>query len=419
MTEVDPGSPINKILAPTSQQDRIHSLDLLRGCALLGILVVNIQGVAMISAAYQNPTAYGSLEGGNYWVWWIMHMFFEMKMMSIFSMLFGAGIALVAESAERRQKSGTGLHYRRMVWLFAIGMAHAYLIWYGDILVCYAICGMVLYWMRNRKPLTLAIVGLCLFAIPSALNASFAVGFQYMSTEEIATLNADWQPTATLIQEELNAYRGSWLQQMPHRAETAFMVQTFVNLILFFWRAGGLMLFGMALYKTGFLQARKSIVFYLSTAVVGGIVGWYLVLLSVARNEAANWEVTYGLSTGSQFNYWGSLCVAMAYLSIIVLWFRSGIASWLQRSIQAVGQMALTNYLMQSVLMTLIFWGHGLGLAGKLERVEQLMIVIAIWIFQLVLSPIWLRYFRFGPCEWMWRNLSYWRIQPLWRSTRV
>ena len=136
-------------LVPTDQASRIDSLDLLRGFALLGILIVNIQGVAMVSANYSNPSAFGSLEGINYWAWWVMHVLFEFKVMSIFSMLFGAGMVLMSERAWAKGSRGIGIHYRRMFWLLIIGLVHAYLIWYGDILVCYSLCGMLLFWCRR------------------------------------------------------------------------------------------------------------------------------------------------------------------------------------------------------------------------------------------------------------------------------
>ncbi len=405
----------SKSLSPTDQKSRIGSLDLIRGFALLGILVVNIQGVAMVSASYQNPLAYGSHDGANYWVWWVTHVFFELKMMSIFSMLFGAGIALAADRATAESPASARLHYRRMLWLMVIGLLHAYLIWYGDILFCYSICGMLVYLLRNQAPRVLCLLGLSLFAIPSLINHFFTYAFQHMSPAEIAALNADWQPTAEQIQAELNAYRGNWLEQMPWRAKTAFMMQTFVNLILFFWRAGGLMLIGMGLYKAGFLDGSKSNRTYLTVAIIAGLVGWAFVLLGIKRNEMVNWEVTFSLAAGSQYNYWGSLLVSVTYLCLLIAWFKSEYWQGLQAALRAVGQMALTNYLMQSIAMTFFCWGHGLGWVGELNRLEQMAIVIGIWAFQLIASPIWLGKFRFGPSEWAWRSLSYAKWQPIFR----
>ncbi len=139
-------------LGPVQGSERIQSLDVMRGVAVLGILVMNIQSFAMIGAAYMNPTAYGDLEGVNGWVWYLGHLFADMKFMTIFSMLFGAGVIVMTSRREAAGQSSAGVHYRRMVWLLVFGLAHAYLLWYGDILYTYALCGFVLYLFRKAPP---------------------------------------------------------------------------------------------------------------------------------------------------------------------------------------------------------------------------------------------------------------------------
>ena len=126
-------------LQPTVQQERIQSLDVLRGFAILGILIMNVQSFAMPGAAYLNPMAYGDLTGPNKWVWILSHLFADQKFMTIFSILFGAGVVLFSESAEKKLGKSAGLHYRRTFWLLLIGLFHAHIIWYGDILVSYAL----------------------------------------------------------------------------------------------------------------------------------------------------------------------------------------------------------------------------------------------------------------------------------------
>ena len=158
-------------LNPTPANQRILSLDLLRGVAVLGILAVNIQVFAMIDAAYLNPASFGDMAGLNGWVWYITYLVADTKFITIFSILFGAGIALMADRALARGRSAAALHYRRMFWLLLFGLVHAYLLWYGDILVTYAICGICIYplhRLRNRWliPLALLLILLLVLLLP-------------------------------------------------------------------------------------------------------------------------------------------------------------------------------------------------------------------------------------------------------------
>ena len=139
-------------LIPVDQTERINSLDVLRGFALLGILVMNIQAFSMVGAAYMNPTAYGDLTGANYWVWYVSHLLFDQKFMALFSALFGAGIVLMWRRAEAKSRRATGLHYRRTFWLMVFGFVHAYGVWAGDILFVYSLCGLWVFWLKRRSP---------------------------------------------------------------------------------------------------------------------------------------------------------------------------------------------------------------------------------------------------------------------------
>src|SRR5438445_2514093 len=149
------------------EADRIQSIDVLRGFALLGILVMNIQSFSMILAAYENPTAYGNLEGANYWVWFFSHVLADQKFMTIFSMLFGAGIVLMTSRQEETTGRSAAVHYRRMGVLALFGMLHAYLFWYGDILFGHALCGMLVYLCRRLRPFALLLIGFFSIALPA------------------------------------------------------------------------------------------------------------------------------------------------------------------------------------------------------------------------------------------------------------
>lgn len=397
---------------PVQSSDRILALDALRGFAILGILIMNIQSFSMIEAAYLNPAAYGDLTGINRWVWTISHILADQKFITIFSMLFGAGVFLMTSRVEARGMKSGGLHYRRIFWLLVIGLIHAYVFWHGDILVAYAVCGLLLFLFRKLSPKKLLIIGLILFSVSSILYIFSGISMSQWPAEAVEGTMQGWKPALETIQDELAHYRGGLAAQMEHRIPASMRMQMFVFFIWTGWRAGGLMLVGMALFKWGVLSAEKSKKFYTRLWTLGWGVGLILVITGIIRNFAAGWSLQYSMFLGSQFNYWGSLCVALGYIGMVMLMAQSEKWTGMTTRLSAVGRMALTNYLLHTLICTILFYGHGFGLFGKVERIGQILIVIAIWILQLIISPIWLRHFKFGPAEWLWRSLTYWKIQP-------
>ncbi len=404
-------------LTPVSEPQRIASLDVLRGFALLGILVMNIQSFSMILPAYLNPTAYGDLTGANYWVWLLSHVLTDQKFMTIFSMLFGAGIVLLSSRVEARGQSATGVHYQRMFWLIVFGLLHAYLLWYGDILFLYGICGLVVYLFRKLSPRKLLVLGLLTIAVSSALYLFLGWSMQFWPAEAVEELQqAHWRAGPEKLAWEVEAYRGGWLQQMAHRVPMSFGIETGGLLIWGFWRAGGLMLVGMGLFKVGVFTLKRSAGFYAALVMGALLVGIPTVYYGVHRNFTVGWDVHSSFFFGWQFNYWGSLIVSMGWIGLVMLVCQRSALTALTRPFAAVGQTAFSNYILQTVICTTLFYGHGFGLFGKLERVEQVGIVLAIWAFQLIVSPIWLEYFRYGPLEWLWRSLTYMQRQPFKRQ---
>ncbi|WP_128906445.1 DUF418 domain-containing protein [Halorubrum amylolyticum] len=390
---------------PTPPSERIVSLDALRGLALLGILVINVWVFTMPEATLLNPTVYGDFTGANYWAWFAGHVFGQSKFITLFSALFGAGILLFLDSKAEKGQPAVRLHYRRTAILIAIGLMHAYLLWYGDILVAYGVTGLVLIVFRDLEAKQLAALGgLFLLFVPTMeLLAAVTLGGDAIAGQ--------WAPAEAALRQEVATYRGGWLEQLDHRVPSSFQRQTTGYIGSTFWRVGGIMLLGMALYRWGVLTGERSTRLY-RRLVAGGVVGVGIVVAGVAYIEANDWSADAALYW-RQFNYWGSLLVAGGYLGLVTLFARWRPNGPVTRALAAVGRTAFTNYLLQTVIATTVFYGHGLGLFGSVSRVEQLGFVVAVWAVQVVLSVLWLRYFRFGPVEWVWRTLTYGEPQPM------
>ena len=425
-------------LRPVAEPERLEAVDTLRGFALLGILVMNVYAFSMPFVAYSNPLIYGGSTGVNFGTWIVNHLFFDQKLMTLFSMLFGGGLVLMAERAEARGVRSTGTYYRRTFWLLLIGAAHGYLLWVGDILFHYAVCGMLIYPLRRWSPRRLIGVGvaLMLVALPISTGLGYFFAEQRDAAIEIEALVAQgetldeaqeatresWaetrkfvEPTAESLAEEIDAYRSGYLDIVRFRAPAVFMLQTFLILTFTLWRVGGLMLIGMALMKLGVFSAARSSRFYAWCVGLGYGVGLPIVALSAWQLNTHAFSGLYFFKVGTYYNYVGSVAVAFGHLGVVMLACRHGALKKVRARLAAVGRMALTNYLMQSLLMTTLFYGYGFGLYGSVDRFAQMGIVVVVLALELWWSPLWLERFRFGPCEWLWRSLTYWRRQPMVR----
>ena len=400
-------------LGPISVSDRIASIDVLRGFAVLGILIMNIQFFSMPFAAYLNPTAFGDFTGINYRVWLLGHLFADQKFMTIFSLLFGAGIIVLTRRIEAAGRSSARIFYRRTFWLLVFGLLHAYLIWYGDILVLYAVCGFLVFLLRKLSPARLLLIGLLVIAIGSAIFVFSGWSMQFWPPSQIEQMkNEEWAPPPDALAAEIRTYQGGWLDQLPHRAKIAFEFQSFVIWIWGLWRAGGLMLIGMALFQWGVFSATRSAAFYATMVLVGFGVGLPIIFAGVRANFAHDWDIRYSFFFGSQYNYWGSLFVSAAWIGLVMLICRSSLLASLTRPFAAAGRMAFTCYLFETIIATTLFYGHGFGLFARVDRLGQQLVTFSIYVFLLIFCSLWLRRFQYGPFEWLWRSLAYWRPQP-------
>ncbi|MCC5860195.1 MAG: DUF418 domain-containing protein [Ectothiorhodospiraceae bacterium] len=397
--------------------DRIDSLDVLRGFAVLGILVMNIQAFAMISAAYINPTALGPLSGREWWVWLAAHLAFDGKFLAIFAALFGAGMVLMADRAARTGDSPWRRHRRRMGTLALIGAVHAYAVWYGDILLIYAVVGLLAFLFRNLAGRRLLVLAGVFYLVPVIWMLLMTGLLQIMpeaAYQEMA--NSYWRPDAQTVVAQEAAYRGAWLAQMQQRVPDALTLHLLVLPTEEGWRVLALMLAGMAGYKSGLLTGSWAIAGYRRLLLVGLAGGLPLVLTGVAYNQLGGWDMGRSMYLGAVFNHLATPLLALAWVAAAMLVLKHGLLPGLVARLRAVGRGALSAYLLSSVLCTLVFYGHGLGLFGQLDRLEQLLVVGAVWMLLLGIAPAWFRHFRMGPVEWLWRWSVYGVQPPLRRS---
>ena len=448
MSETIPDVPVAPVdvsaasdVAPVDQTARLKLIDALRGVALLGILLMNIPGFSM--PTYSSESYKSDPTNINFWVSAVISIFFEGKMRALFGMLFGAGVLLFVSKKESTGKSVTGLFYRRMFWMVVFGLIHAHLIlWIGDILYLYGFCGMLVYLFRKVKPIYLVM------GVPLVACVDFTAGtliYQHFRAIRLAYVEAraaaDEGKTLSDSQDKaLKKWREVEKTLLPNRQDAKENAQKmksdystvagllrplawkFQTMFLPFeiWDSLALMLLGLGLYQWGFLTGQWSDQSYRRMMAFGYAIGLPLVCYSFYHDfkyrptlEASLhlFEIEPIPWTNLIYPFQRILLV-LAHVSLLILLYKSGSAQWLFRRLESVGQMAFTNYIMQSIICTLFFFGYGLNFYGELQYYQIYFVAFAIWALQLTISPIWLRYFRFGPLEWTWRSLTYWKRQP-------
>jgi|TARA_B100000953_G_scaffold163956_1_gene135305 uncharacterized protein len=424
-------------MTATKENERIESLDVLRGFALLGILVVNILGFGLTSAAFVDPGIFLTpFEGLDSLVWALVELTSEGAMRTLFSILFGAGVVLFVSGP--RAKSG-GLHYRRNFWLLVFGLIDMYvLLWLGDILITYALGGAALWLIRNWKPRKLIILASFLLLLGTLQNLAFKISLDVardaavvMEQAEIAEVEVDaetqgwaqaWIEFEKInlaeiegIQDEIEARSHSYRSAFEYNIERASELLLFNIPFIFFLDALMMMVVGMVLYKLGILEGKRETGFYFKMMWAGFCVGLLINAYEVWACVSSGMDV---LKTNPYFRptyHLGRLAMGLGYLGLILWFIKSNWMQSLRARLACVGRMALTNYLMQSLFGLLIFTGAGLGLIGKLSWSQVYLIVPPIWLFQLIISPWWLKHFYFGPVEWLWRYLTYLKLPKMRR----
>jgi uncharacterized protein len=421
------------ILAPPSPVDvppseRLPAMDLLRGIAILGILPANIpffSGTVGTFTFFQRPESPLDHVGMALTVFFVLG-----KFVTLLSILFGAGLALQVWKARSENRPFVGYYIRRMTILFLIGLAHGLFLWFGDILSSYALVALLtLIFTRFSQRLILWTAAGCLVVVATWLaiigSVTLMSGSGLMPTFEPAVEQPTdsvgrffenlgrWWESHIVEENQQRIWRdGSFWEMALNRAVYLG------RYVLEFWLVIGWFL--LACFLIGVYLLRRGVfhdfetqrTFVRRLTIVSLIVG--VILQATATGLFLFWpesdlhfRVPYTL---------GGLPMALAYLGLVLYWSHSGYLPNLQQWLQATGRMALSNYILQSILCNLIYYRWGLALYGQLGHATNLGVVAAIWLVEILFSVGWLAYFQTGPLEWMWRSLAEGRVRPLWRT---
>ena len=420
--------------APVLPQDRIATLDVVRGLAVLGILVMNIVEFGQPLRAYENPVMGGGATGAALWTWFVQSSLFDGRMRALFSMLFGAGLVLITE---RLQKSGRGadavdLWLRRCLWLVLFGVLHRFALQFtGDILYQYGLLGLIAVAFRKLQPRSLLLAGaLCLAAFtPIELWHHHQASTQRDQAAQAAQLEQSGQPVPQPLQDarrrfappkpdataaEIEAMRGDYATVFAYRWNFHHMFQSSMLYYIFVWDVLGMVFVGMALARLGFFQGqcRPGVYVAVLALAVPLVLASFVWANAYAATLFSAAELELKLAHGIAHPFVRGL-VGLGWAAGLILIVQRGWMRWLTGALGRVGRMAFSNYLLQTLCCTWFFFGYGLGYYGRLSRAELMLVWLGVSLVQVLFSWLWLSRFRLGPVEWAWRSLTYQRWQPL------
>lgn len=426
-------------LAPVPQDERITILDSIRGFAILGILMMNIPSMSMAGPAAHDPSLLDELGTINYTIWFWVEWFFNGTQRAIFSMLFGAGVYLFTSRLEKK-KSGiepADIFIRRQLWLILFSLVDVFvLLWFGDILLDYALIGIIVFAFRKwtSKKLFIA-AGFCLllmvarenrdlYETKSTISEGEAIALidtsktkltivQQSALNEMLGMKERWSHAGRLARMKRSIARTNSGYAVLYQYKTGLYTDSLVHYLYFeIWDVILFMLAGLGFFKSGILTGRAPVKYYWWMTLVGLGIGLTLSYWFICGMKKASFsDVEFAKQQKFVVFQLGRTFRAVGILGLLLLLSKLNAFNWLFRLLQPVGQMAFTNYLMQSLITTLLF--YGLGWFGQMERHQVYVVLIIIWIIQIIYSNLWLRYFRYGPFEWAWRSLTYWKQQPM------
>lgn len=394
-------------ISPTAVAERIELVDILRGMAIAGILIGNLQwfsGYGMMPPALtaQAPVA-------DQITAFLVHFLIEGKFYSIFSFLFGFGFALQITRAAERGDTKATLFKRRLFWLLVIGLLHAYLLWAGDILSVYAVMGFVLLLFRNKSDRSLIKWAVVLMIVPIVSYILLYIAFVVFAPPDAAAAVSAGQ--ADLWASALQSVSQGSFFEIATGFNLNYIVGRYMGLIfqMRLPKILAMFLLGFYAYRRGFFQdlagnrplIRRVLVYGLTLGLIGNVS--FALLAGNEANFPPSAAGVFGVITYA----FGVPALALGYVALVAtLWQKPAFQRPLS-VLAPVGRMALTNYLLQTIICVTIFYGYGFGQFGRFGAVAATLTGIAIFLVQIILSNIWLRFFRYGPMEWIWRQLTY------------
>ncbi len=413
----------------TAPSSRIAAMDVLRGCAVMGILWMNITAFALPQTAYFNPAVAGPLSAGDKLFWLTSFLLFDGKMRALFSMLFGASMLLLIDREEMAGRNGQRAQITRAIWLFLFGLAHYVLLWSGDILMSYALIGLVAMMFIAKEPLSLVKWAFLFFLAHFLFCTAFVLSLHgwaeaAAAPDAAATLKDSFaryigsfsNPDDPAIRREIATYHSGFTAIVAHHLQL-YLNQWWWSFFLSAFDTLGFMLMGMAMLKGGFLTGRWQAEQYWRTArhcfVIGlvpmaGLATWLIL---------RDFPALPSLATSLAWSFPFRIPLAVGWAALILWLFGRHAQRRIMMAIARVGRLALSNYIGSSLVMCALFYGWGLGLFAQLQPAQLPLIVICAWLFMLVWSTAWLSRFAIGPLEWLWRSLARGKAQKIRNST--
>ncbi|MEN0036092.1 MAG: DUF418 domain-containing protein [Cellvibrio sp.] len=392
---------------PAPNLQRIPALDTARGIAVLGVLLINIYSFALPEVMRSNPLLMIDASRLDEAIWYLLHIFADTKFITMLTVVFGASLWFFgAHKTGDDPALANGLQLRRSLWLMVFGLLHAYLIWDGDVLFSYAVCALIAWHWRQLGDGVLMKISAALIVIGSLPMLLIAAAFPEVMDEWMTFQSADE------IAKEVAHYQQGWWDLAPDRIRAAIDMQ--LGVIVSGWSSLALMLVGIVLARRGFLTLQANADAYRKLIAITLVPGLLLVKLGLGKSIEHDFAAAYIYTYGYELHFWGSTLMGIAYVLLVMQWSHAGSGLFLRRILAAVGRMALSIYIMQSIICTWLFYGYGLGWFGQLPLTQLLLVIGAIWLFQCMFACWWLNRFHYGPLEWLWRSLVY-QQSPLLR----
>ena len=404
---VDGPAPAPSLLTVAAKGERLVTLDVLRGVAVMAILLANLPGFALPDPAYSNPMAWGGTRPIDLGAWFLTETFVNGRMRGLFSLLFGASTLLILQRADAAGLNGASIHLRRMAVLFLFGLVHLTFIWTGDILTHYALVGVIALGFVGLSARALCWTAIAMAGLSMAMGWLECFGLFAAAARDTPQSVALWDlyqlafgtPDPARLAPEIAAMRGSWA------ASTAYRLANNGNPLFDLIQIGpdtlSAMLLGMAALKSGFLTGQWPRRRYRRWAAFGITLSCAAYAAMASAVVASGYDVRAVSLVELFLNVPFRLIGTLGYAALILLLLRPG--GWWTVRIAAAGRMAFTNYLATSIVMTLIFYGHGLGQFAHWTRASLYLLVAPMWGLILLWSKPWLDHFGQGPLERLWR----------------